>query len=109
MKIVATLVCLLSITASFAQQNSVKQKSDSGQNQPIDNMPVLKGQGNALEIPTRNGKGDAIPMPNRSMPVVLPYEEQVSVRLKAISEPAKHWFVDSLIRVMPTTTLPKKQ
>ncbi|AUD04419.1 hypothetical protein [Spirosoma pollinicola] len=108
MKIVATFVCLLVVTASFAQQNPVKGKSDSLQNQNIDNMPIRKGQGNALDIPTRNGKGDAIPMPNRSMPVVLTSEEQVSVSVKAMSEQVKHWSVDSLIRVMPTTTLPKK-
>ena len=78
------------------------------QNQNIDNMPILKGQGNSLDIPTRKGKGDAIPMPNRSMPVALTFEEQVSVCVKAISEPVKHWSVDSLFRVMPNTTLPKK-
>ena len=108
MKIVATLVCLLVVTASFAQQNSVKEKSDSLQNQTIDNMPILKGQGNALDIPTRNGKGDAIPMPTRSMPVALTSEEQVSASLKIISKPVEHWSVESLFRVMPNTTLPKK-
>lgn len=108
MKILATLVCLLVVTASFAQKNSVKEKSDSLQNQNIDNMPILKGQGNALDIPTRSGKGDAIPMPNRSMPVTLTSEGQISVSLKAINEQAKHWPVDSLFRVMPNTTLPKK-
>ncbi len=109
MKILATLVCLLVVTASFAQQNLVKQKSDSLQNQNRDNMPILKGQGNALNIPTRSGKGDAIPMPNRSMPAVaLASEKQVSVRVKAKSEEVKHWSVDSLFRVLPNTTLPKK-
>lgn len=108
MKIIATLVCLLVVTTSFAQQNSEKQKSDSLQNQNIDNMPILKGQGNALDIPTRNGKGDAIPMPNRSMPVALTSKEQVSVSVKAKSEPIEHWSVDSLFRLMPKTTLPKK-
>lgn len=108
MKILATLVCLLVVTAIFAQQNLMKGKSDSLQNQNMDNMPIRKGQGNALDIPTRNGKGDAIPMPNRSMPADLSSEEQVSVSLKAISEQAKHWSVDSLFRVMPNTTLPRK-
>ncbi|SFE32953.1 hypothetical protein [Spirosoma endophyticum] len=108
MKIVATLVGLLIVTASFAQQNSVKEISDSLQNQTIDNMPILKGQGNALDMPTRNGKGDAIPMPNRSMPVALTSKEQVSVSVKAKSEPVTHWSVDSLFRVMPTRTQPKK-
>ena len=105
---VATLVCLLVATASFAQQNAVKKKSDSLQNQNIDNMPILKGQGTAVDIPTRNGKGDAIPMPNRSVPVALTPEEQVSVSLKMKSEQVKHWSVDSLFRVMPTITLPMK-
>ncbi|GAB3902013.1 hypothetical protein [Spirosoma agri] len=107
MKILAILVCLLVATASFAQQNSVKEKSDSLQNQNIDNMPILKGQGNALDIPTRNGKGDAIPMPNRSMPVALNSEKQVSVIVKPKNEQVKHWSIDSLIRVLPNTTLPK--
>ena len=108
MKILATLVCLLVATASFAQRNSVKEKSDSLQNQNIDNMPILKGQGNALGIPTRHGQGDAIPMPNRFMPVALTSEEQVSVSSKIISKPVEHWSVDSLFRVMPNTSLPKK-
>ena len=107
MRIVVTLVCLLVVTASFAQQNSVKEKSDSLQNQNIDNMPILKGQGSALDIPTRSGKGDAIPMPNRSMPVALNSEKQVSVIVKPKSEQVKHWSIDSLIRVLPNTTLPK--
>ena len=107
MKILATLVCLLVVTASFAQQNSGKEKSDSLPNQNTDNMPVLKGQGNALDIPTRNGKGNAIPMPNRSMPVALHSEKQVSVIVKPKSEPVKHWSIDSLIRVLPDVTLPK--
>ena len=71
-------------------------------------MPILKGQGNALDIPTRNGKGDAIAMPNRSMPVALNSAEQVSASVKAKSEPVKHWSVDSLFRVMPNITLPQK-
>ncbi len=108
MKIVATLVCLLAVIASFAQQNPGKGKSDSLQNQNIDNMPILKGQGNASDIPTRKGKGDALPMPNRSMPVALTSEKQVSVTIKAKSEPVKPWSVDSLIQVLPNTTLPKK-
>lgn len=108
MKAVAILVCLLVATASFAQHNSVKGKSDSLQNQTIDNMPILKGQGNAVDIPTRKGQGDAIPMPNRSMPVALSSEEQVSGSLKMKSEPVKPWSIDSLIRVMPDPTLPKK-
>ncbi|MFD2938402.1 hypothetical protein, partial [Spirosoma flavum] len=108
MKILATLVCLLVVTASFAQQNLMKEKSDSLQNQNIDNMPILKGQGHALDIPTRNGKGNAIPMPNRSMPVALNSKEQVSVSVKAKSKPVTNWSVDSLFQVMPSTTLPKK-
>ena len=108
MKILATLVCLLVVTASFAQQNLVKEKSDSLQNQNIDNMPILKGQGNALDIPTRSGKGNAIPMPNRSMPVALNSEKRVSVIVKPKSEQVKHWSIDSLIRVLPNTTLPKR-
>ncbi|RYC70071.1 hypothetical protein [Spirosoma sordidisoli] len=108
MKIVAILVCLLVATASFAQQNSVKQKNDSLQIQNIDNMPLLKGKGNALDIPTRNGKGDAIPMPNRSRPVALTSGGQVSVSSKIKSKPVEHWSIDSLFQVMPKTALPKK-
>ena len=107
MKIVATLVCLLVVKASFAQQNLVKEKSDSLQNQTIDNIPILKGQGNAIDIPTRSGQGNAKPMPNRAMPVALNFEKQVSVIVKPKSEQVKHWSIDSLFRVLPNTTLPK--
>lgn len=107
MKAFATLVCLLIGTAGFAQQNLIKEKRDSVRN--IDNMPILKGDGNAIDMPTRNGKGDALPMPNRSMPVPSVAGEQISVKLKALGEPLKLWPADSLNWLNPTMTLPSKK
>lgn len=105
MKVFATLVCWLIVTAGFAQQKPIREKSDSMQN--VDNMPIFKEQGSALDMPTRNGKGNALPIPNRSVP--LTSEEQVSMALDALKGQLKHWPVDSLSRVKPNVTLPDKK
>lgn len=73
MKTLATLVCLLVVTASYAQESPAKEKSNSPQR--TGDMPILKGHGNALDMPTRNGKGEATAIPNRPTPVPWTSEE----------------------------------
>ncbi|RYF73390.1 MAG: hypothetical protein EOO39_10500 [Cytophagaceae bacterium] len=105
MKAFATLLCWLIVTAGSAQQNPVKEKSDSLQN--IDNMPVLKGRGSALDMPTRTGKGEALPMPNR--PIPLSPGEQVSMGLDAVRGQLKNRGADSLNRIKPNVPIPDKK
>ena len=107
MKTLTTWIGLLVATAGFAQQSPIKGEGNSVPN--IDNMPVLKGRGNALNMPTRNGKGAAIPMPNRPRPVPTISEEQVATSLKALGEPLKPWPADSLNWLNPIMTLPSKK
>ncbi|MEZ0487271.1 hypothetical protein [Fibrella aquatica] len=121
MKTLATLVCLLAVTVSFAQQSPVKGESDTlqymgavpmlneqeldrlnhnGQGD-IDNMPILKGHGNASLMPTRNGRGNALPMPNRSTPMPLQ-----SARVTQLPEGVLDQVVgDSLNRIKPNIDL----
>ncbi|WP_097130919.1 hypothetical protein [Spirosoma fluviale] len=107
MKTLTTWISLLVATAGFAQQSPINGQGNSVPN--IDNMPVLKGRGSALAMPTRNGKGEATPMPNRPMPVPTGSEEQVATRLKALGEPLKHWPADSLNWLNPAMTLPGRK
>ena len=107
MKTLITWIGLLTASAGFAQQSPIKEQGNSVPN--IDNMPVIKGRGGAVDIPTRDGKGEAIPMPNRPMPVPTILPEQVATRLKALEEPLKRWPADSLNWLNPIMTLPSKK
>lgn len=107
MKTLTTWIGLLVATVGFAQQSPIKGQGNSVPN--IDNMPVLKGRGSTLDMPTRNGKGEAIPIPNRPMPVPTISQEQVATDLKAVGEPLKRWPTDSLNWINPTMILPNKK
>lgn len=60
MRLVITLLGVLLVAKSFAQQKGANPVSDSLSN---DKMPIHKDNGTAADIPTRKGQGDSVDMP----------------------------------------------
>lgn len=61
MKFFTTLVFILLTVKSFAQQKKANAMTDTLVN--VDNMPVVRDNATAADMPIHNGKGNATDMP----------------------------------------------
>ena len=88
--------CLMIASTAFAQQIPLTARVDSLKN--LDNMPVITDTGNPAPMPVRKGAGTAVNMPTRRMPRSADSGENSQKLSDLLNDPLMYLHPDSSSR-----------